>query len=57
MRVPPSLQPLIDQGVIQEVIRPVMSGKEAEVYLVWSEGERCIAKVYKDVQTLSLIHI
>ena len=48
MRVPDSLIPLIEQGVIQEVIRPVMSGKEAEVFLVWSEGERCIAKVYKD---------
>ena len=33
MRVPQSLMPLIDQGVIQEVIRPVMSGKEAEVFL------------------------
>lgn len=56
MRVPDSLIPLIEQGVIQEVIRPVMSGKEAEVFLVWSEGERCIAKVYKDVQSRSFKH-
>ena len=56
MRVPSSLMPLLDQGVIQEVIRPVMSGKEAEVFLVLSEGELCIAKVYKDVQTRSFKH-
>lgn len=56
MRVPDSLIPLIEQGVIQEVIRPVMSGKEAEVFLVWSKGERCIAKVYKDAQIRSFKH-
>lgn len=56
MRVPESLMPLIRQGVVQEVIRPVMSGKEAEVFLVWSKGERCIAKVYKDIQNRSFKH-
>ena len=56
MRVPGSLLPLINQGIIQEVIRPVQSGKEAEVFLVWSEGERRIAKVYKDSQTRSFKH-
>ncbi|MFT5681028.1 MAG: RIO kinase 1 [Myxococcota bacterium] len=56
MRVPSSLMPLIDQGVIEEVIRPVQSGKEAEVFLVISRGERCIAKVYKDTQTRSFKH-
>ena len=53
MRVPSSLMPLMDQGVIEEVIRPVQSGKEAEVFLVISRGERCIAKVYKDTQSRS----
>jgi RIO kinase 1 len=56
MRVPSSLMPLIDQGVIQEVIRPVQSGKEAEVFLVIARGERCIAKVYKDSQSRTFKH-
>ena len=56
MRVPSSLMPLMDQGVIEEVIRPVQSGKEAEVFLVISRGERCIAKVYKDTQSRSFKH-
>ena len=50
MRVPKRLEPLLHQGVIEEVIRPLMSGKEAEVYLVLSEGEERVAKVYKDAQ-------
>ncbi len=48
MRVPERLEPLVDQGVIDEVIRPLMSGKEAAVYLVMSEGEQRVAKVYKE---------
>jgi RIO kinase 1 len=56
MRVPESLMPLVEQGIIQEIIRPVMSGKEAEVFLVWSGGERRIAKVYKDALFRSFKH-
>jgi len=56
MRVPNSLQPLYDQGVITEVIRPLMAGKEAEVYLVVSEGEQRVAKVYKEAQHRSFKH-
>jgi RIO kinase 1 len=49
MKTPASLQPLIDDGVIDEVIRPLKSGKEATVYLVRSgEHTRC-AKVYRDM--------
>jgi RIO kinase 1 len=48
MRVPEALEPLIDQGVLDEVVRPLMSGKEAQVYLVVARGQRCVAKVYKD---------
>lgn len=56
MRVPESLAPLVDQGVIQEVIRPLMSGKEAQVFLVLSEDERRVAKVYKDASQRSFKH-
>ena len=48
MRVPEALEPLIDQGVLDDVVRPLMSGKEAQVYLVVARGQRCVAKVYKD---------
>ena len=56
MRVPSSLQPLYDQGVITEVLRPLMAGKEAEVYLVISEGEERVAKVYKQAINRSFKH-
>lgn len=49
MRTPAGLQPLIDDGVIDEVLRPLKSGKEASVYVVRAgEDIRC-AKVYKDM--------
>ena len=47
MKVPEGLATLLDYGVIQEVIRPLMSGKEAQVYVVVAGGEECVAKVYK----------
>lgn len=56
MRVPESLIPLADQGIITEVIRPLMSGKEAEVYLVRSEGEIRVAKIYKEPERRSFKH-
>jgi RIO kinase 1 len=49
MRVPERLAPLVDQGIIEEVIRPLMSGKEAQVYLVRSRGEIRVAKLYKEL--------
>ncbi|NCG22405.1 MAG: hypothetical protein GWP91_25600, partial [Rhodobacterales bacterium] len=53
MRVPASLIPLLDQGTIDEVLRPLQSGKEAQVYLVRSMGEVRIAKVYKEASNRS----
>jgi RIO kinase 1 len=53
MRVPDELSALADDGVIDEVLRPLMSGKEAQVYLVVSQGRECVAKVYKDAQKRS----
>ena len=50
MRAPERLEPLLEHGVIQEVVRPLMSGKEAEVFLVLSGGEERVAKVYKNAQ-------
>ena len=49
MKTPAGLQPLIDDGVIDEVIRPLKSGKEAAVYVVRSGSEIRCAKVYKDM--------
>src|SRR5690606_1514814 len=49
MKTPSGLQPLIDDGVIDEVMRPLKSGKEAAVYVVRSGGEVRCAKVYKDM--------
>ncbi len=49
MKAPKDLQALIDDGVIDEVMRPLKSGKEASVYVVrCGEDIRC-AKVYKDM--------
>ena len=49
MKTPSGLQPLIDDGVIDEVMRPLKSGKEAAVYVVRSGDEIRCAKVYKDM--------
>lgn len=49
MKVPKELQPLIDDGVIDEVIRSLKSGKEATVYVVRSGTELRCAKVYRDM--------
>ncbi|MGH1341396.1 MAG: PA4780 family RIO1-like protein kinase [Nannocystales bacterium] len=48
MRVPTALEPLMDMGIIEEVVRPLMSGKEAQVYIVVAGGQERVAKVYKD---------
>jgi RIO kinase 1 len=53
MRIPNSLISLADQGIIDEVVRPLMSGKEAEVFLVRSGGQLRVAKVYKEAQNRS----
>ena len=53
MKTPPALQPLIDDGVIDEVIRSLKSGKEATVYLVRSGAHTRCAKVYRDMRQRS----
>ena len=49
MKTPPALQSLVDDGVIDEVLRSLKSGKEATVYLVRSGTETRCAKVYRNM--------
>ncbi len=49
MKTPEALRALIDDGVIDEVLRPLKSGKEAAVYVVRSGDDVRCAKVYKDM--------
>lgn len=49
MKTPKGLQPLLDDGLIDEVLLPLKSGKEATVYVVRRGSERLCAKVYKDM--------
>ncbi|MBQ0711989.1 MAG: serine protein kinase RIO [Porticoccus sp.] len=53
MKTPKRIQPLIDDGVVDEVIRPLMSGKEAAVYVVRCGSEIRCAKVYKEANKRS----
>jgi RIO kinase 1 len=53
MDTPDRLGALTDEGILQDVVRPLMSGKEAQVYLVISEGEPRVAKVYKEANDRS----
>ncbi len=49
MRVPAGLQELIEEGIVDEVVRQLKSGKEASVYMVRCGAEIRCAKVYKDM--------
>jgi RIO kinase 1 len=49
MRLPESLQALIDDAIIDEVTRQLKSGKEASVYVVRCGTDMRCAKVYKDM--------
>lgn len=50
MKIPKRLQPLADDGLIDEVLAELKSGKEADVYLVRAGGERLCAKVFKEAK-------
>ncbi|NMH65248.1 PA4780 family RIO1-like protein kinase [Shewanella salipaludis] len=53
MKTPKRIQPLVDEGLVDEVISQLMSGKEATVYVVrCGEDIRC-AKVYKEASQRS----
>jgi RIO kinase 1 len=49
LRIPAGLQPLLDDGIIDEVVRQLKSGKEASVYVVRCGSDVRCAKVYKDM--------
>ena len=53
MKTPKRLEPLIDNGLIDEVIHSLKSGKEAAVYVVRCGTEICCAKVYKEADQRS----
>ncbi|OYW19450.1 MAG: serine protein kinase RIO, partial [Burkholderiales bacterium 12-64-5] len=48
MKPPKRLQSLIEEGLIDSVVRQLMSGKEAMVYVVRCGDETRCAKVYKE---------
>lgn len=53
MKVPKRLQPLVEDGLIDEVKSQLMSGKEAQIYVVrCGDAIRC-AKVYKEAKQRS----
>lgn len=48
MKIPKRIEPLVEDGLVDAVIRQLMSGKEAMVYIVrCGEAIRC-AKIYKE---------
>ena len=49
MKIPKGLEPLIEDGIVDEVIRSLKSGKEANVYIVRSGVQLRCAKVYRDL--------
>ena len=53
MRIPQKFEMLVHNGLVDEVVCQLMSGKEAEVYVVRSMGELRCAKVYKDADNRS----
>jgi RIO kinase 1 len=49
LKTPSGLQPLIEDGIIDEVLRSLKSGKEATVYVVRTKERLLCAKVYRDM--------
>jgi len=53
MKIPKRLRPLLEEGLIDGVVRQLMSGKEAMVFVVRCGGETRCAKVYKEPERRS----
>lgn len=53
MKTPKRIEPLIENGLVDEVIRSLKSGKEAAVYVVRCGTEIRCAKVYKEADQRS----
>ncbi len=48
MRIPKRIEPLVEDGLVDQVLRQLKSGKEATVYVVQCGGEIRCAKIYKE---------
>jgi RIO kinase 1 len=53
MKIPKRLEPLVEAGLVDAVMRQLMSGKEAMIYVVRCGGEVRCAKVYKEANLRS----
>ncbi|APW44507.1 PA4780 family RIO1-like protein kinase [Rhodoferax saidenbachensis] len=53
MKAPPRLQTLVEEGLIDTVVRQLMSGKEAMVFVVRCGDETRCAKIYKEANNRS----
>ncbi len=53
MKIPKRIEPLVEDGLVDAVIRQLMSGKEAMVYVVRCGEEIRCAKVYKEANKRS----
>jgi len=53
MKTPKRLETLVAEGLVDEVVRQLMSGKEATVYVVRCGEELRCAKVYKEAHKRS----
>ncbi|WP_029147236.1 PA4780 family RIO1-like protein kinase [Methylophilus sp. 5] len=53
MKTPKRLEPLLEDGIVDDVVRQLMSGKEATVYVVRCGEETRCAKVYKEANKRS----
>ncbi|MDT8410349.1 MAG: PA4780 family RIO1-like protein kinase [Wenzhouxiangellaceae bacterium] len=51
MKIPKRLMPLAADGLIDEVVGQLKSGKEADVFVVRCGSEHCCAKVFKEANT------
>ena len=53
MKIPKRIKPLVDEGLVDEVVRQLMSGKEADVYVVRCGQDIRCAKAYKEANKRS----
>ncbi|GKT12424.1 MAG: RIO kinase 1 [Thiomicrorhabdus sp.] len=53
MKTPKRILPLVEDGLVDKVVRRLMSGKEADVYTVLCDNEVRCAKVYKEASKRS----
>lgn len=53
MKIPKRIQPLVNDGLVDKVLRQLMSGKEATVFVVQCGEEIRCAKVYKEASKRS----